>query len=173
MPLVTRTAAAQVKLPRSFICSSRPGRYGSIWVDLAGELDLTVSPQLARTLDQAQSRSDLVVLDLRELTFMDIAGARVIIDAATRARQTGSGLIIARGPIQVDIVFTLTVNPDEVERFDLDPELCPPALGDGYTSRPRTPRPLRRAWRNRGTLPPPAASRRDSTRPVDTQRVPR
>jgi anti-anti-sigma factor len=162
-----------VGLPPSFICLLRPGRYGSIWVDLAGELDLTVSPQLARTLGQAQSRSDLVVLDLRELTFMDIAGAHVIINAATRVRQIGSGLIVARGPVQVDIVFTLIGNPDEVERFDLDPEFCPPALGDGYASPPRTPRPLRRAWLNRGTPPLCETSHRDSTRPVDTQRLPR
>jgi hypothetical protein len=46
-----------------------------------------VSSQLARTLSEAQAHSDLVVLDMRELTFMDTAGAHVIIDAAIKRRQ--------------------------------------------------------------------------------------
>jgi anti-anti-sigma factor len=132
----TSAVTAQTDLPPSFVCAWRAGRYGSIWVDLAGELDLAASAELARTLRETQARSTLVVLDLRELTFMDIAGAHVIADASINAREAARGLIVARGPIQVDMVFTLTGTSEQVELFDLDPEQCTPALSGSLASRP-------------------------------------
>jgi anti-anti-sigma factor len=133
-------------LPPSFVCAWRAGRYDSIWVDLAGELDLAASAELARTLQEAQARSTLVVLDLRELTFMDTAGAHVIVDAGISARKAARGLIVARGPTQVDMVFTLTGTSEQVELFDLDPEQYPPALSDSLARRP-TRRPAHRMLR--------------------------
>jgi anti-anti-sigma factor len=117
----TNAVTARMDLPPSFVCVWRTGRYGSIWVDLAGELDLAASAELARTLRETQARSTLVVLDLRKLTFMDTAGAHVIIDAGISARKAARGLIVARGPTQVDMVFTLTGASEQVELFDLDP----------------------------------------------------
>jgi anti-sigma B factor antagonist len=132
----TNAVAARMDLPPSFVCAWRMGRYGSIWVDLAGELDLTASAELARTLRETQARSTLVVLDLRELTFMDTAGAHVIIEAGISARKAARGLIVARGPTQVDMVFVLTGTSEQVELFDLDPEQCPPAFSDSPGRRP-------------------------------------
>jgi anti-anti-sigma factor len=127
----TNVVTALMDLPPSFVCAWRTGSYGSIWVDLAGELDLTVSAKLARMLHETQTRSNLVVLDLRKLTFMDVVGARVIVDAGISARQVARGLIVARGPIQVDMVFALTGTSEQVELFDLDPVQCPPAVAVG------------------------------------------
>jgi anti-anti-sigma factor len=123
-------------VPPSFVCAWRTGRYGSIWVDLAGELDLTVSAELARMLHKTQVNSNLVVLDLRELTFMGVVGARVIVDAGISARRADRCLLVARGPVQVDMVFALTGTSDQVELFDLDPVQCPPVLGDRSHRRP-------------------------------------
>jgi anti-sigma B factor antagonist len=150
----TNAVTARMDLPPSFVCVWRTGRYGSIWVDLAGELDLAASAELARTLRETQARSTLVVLDLRELTFMDTAGAHVIIDAGISARKAARGLIVARGPTQVDMVFTLTGISEQVELFDLDYEHCPPAFSDSMTHRP-TRRLPRLPWRDRGPLPLP------------------
>jgi anti-anti-sigma factor len=132
----TSAVAAPMDLPPSFVCAWRTGSYGSIWVDLAGELDLMVSAELARMLHATQARSTLVVLDLRELTFMDVAGARVIVDAGISAREAARGLIVARGSVQVDMVFALTGTSDQVELFDLDSVQCPSVLGDGSHRRP-------------------------------------
>jgi anti-anti-sigma factor len=144
-----------------FICSWRLGRFGSLWVDLAGELDLSACPGLERTLEEAQILSSLIVLDMRELTSMDSAGAHVIIDASISARRAGLGLIVARGPTQVDEVFTLTGTPEQVELFDLDREECPPAHNGG----PPVPRPARapprRSWRKCESRPPPDTPRQD------------
>jgi anti-anti-sigma factor len=103
-----------VDLPPSFICTWRLGRFGSLWIDLAGELDPSDCPDLEWMLEKAHTLSNLVVLDMRELTFMDTAGARVIVDASTNARRAGGGLIVARGPSHVDTVFTLTGTAEQV-----------------------------------------------------------
>jgi hypothetical protein len=100
------------------------------------------------------------VLDMRELTFMDTAGARIIVDAGIQARRAGHGLIVARGPSQVDDVFTLTGTAEQVELFDLDSEECPP-VHDGFSAAPRPARgPPNRAWRDTGARPPPGTTRR-------------
>lgn len=149
-----------------FICSWRLGRFGSLWIDLAGELDLAVCPGLERALEEAQILSSLVVLDMRELTFMDRAGARIILDASINARRAGHGLIVARGPTQVDAVFTLTGTAKQVELFDLDRELSPPVHSGGPPApRPAREPPLRvRARRNNEARPPPESPRREHTR---------
>jgi anti-anti-sigma factor len=152
----TNAVTARMDLPPSFVCAWRAGRYGAIWVDLAGELDLAASAELARTLRETQARSTLVVLDLRKLTFMDIAGARVIIDAGIGARKVARGLIVARGPMQVDMVFTLTGTSEQVELFDLDPEQCPPALSDSLTCLPAC-EPPQQSWCD--DIPPETSSR--------------
>jgi anti-anti-sigma factor len=148
-------------LPPSFVCTWRFGRFGSLWVDLAGELDLSGCPRLERTLKEANVLSSLVVLDMRELTFMDSAAAHTVVDASIRARRTGIGLIVARGPSQVDAVFTSTGTAEQVELFDLDREECPPAHR-GLLTAPRPARgPPRRTWRDTETSLHPGAPRRD------------
>jgi anti-anti-sigma factor len=153
----TSAATAQMDLPPPFVCARRTGRYGSIWVDLAGELDLAVAAELARTLRETQACSTLVVLDLRELTFMDIAGAHVIIDAGISARKAARGLLVARGPTQVDMVFILTGTSEQVGFFDLDREHCPPALDDSSGRRSTRGLP---PWRDREIGPPSETPRR-------------
>ena len=57
-----------------------------------------------------------MVLDLRELAFMDCSGAH----ASISARQLGRRLVLVRGPPNVDRMFTLTGSSDAVEIADLD-----------------------------------------------------
>jgi anti-anti-sigma factor len=146
--------------PPSFICTWRFGRYGSLWIDLAGELDRSHCPDLERILEEAQIFSNLVVLDMRELTFMDVAAAHIVIDAGVQARSAGQGLIVARGPSQVDAVFTSTGEAEQVELFDLDREGCPP-VHNGFSTTPLPARgPPPRAWRDTEARPSPGTTRR-------------
>jgi 3-deoxy-D-manno-octulosonic acid (KDO) 8-phosphate synthase len=111
-------------------------------------------------LEETHTYSNLVVLDMRELTFMDIAAAHIIIDASIHARRAGRGLIVARGPSQVDAVFTLTGAAGQVELFGLDREGCPP-VHNGFSAAPRPARgPPNRAWRDTGARLPPGTARR-------------
>jgi anti-anti-sigma factor len=69
---------------------------------LEGELDLASCVVLERELDRAQSsRSRRLMLDLSELTFMDLSGLRVIIAAHRQAERGGKSLVLthARPPI--------------------------------------------------------------------------
>jgi anti-sigma B factor antagonist len=165
---LTNAVTARMDLPPFFICSTRPGRYGSIWVDLAGELDRTASAELEWALRDCQACSTLVVLDLREVTFMDRSGARVIAKASINARRAGRGLIVARGPARVDLVFSLTGTAEQVELFDLDRELSPPVhRGDGHLAPLADHRRPRASWRDSevGRLPGPASE----TTPVEVR----
>jgi anti-anti-sigma factor len=83
-------------------------------------LDLATAPSLEQTLRRAERRARLVVLDLRELTFMDSAGVHVIVNASVRARQARRRLVLVRGPSQVDRVITLAGAADVLEIGDLD-----------------------------------------------------
>jgi anti-sigma B factor antagonist len=105
--------------PAPLECSWRTG-FGATWVRVAGELDLATSPQLQRAVEEARLGARLVVLDLRELAFIDGSGVHAILDAARQARAEGRRLMLVRGPAQVDLVLTLTEARRQLLVFDLD-----------------------------------------------------
>jgi anti-anti-sigma factor len=110
-------------LPPPFACSCTKDGLDAAWVHVGGELDIATTPQLERTLDESQAR--LVVLDLRELAFIDCCGMYAIVRAGIRARQAGRRLVLARVPSNVDRILALTGSSDQVEIGDLDP-VAPP-----------------------------------------------
>jgi anti-sigma B factor antagonist len=99
----------------AFECSSTDGSVGAAWVHVAGELDIAAAPQLSRALRESQVRSRLVVLDLRELSFMDSSGVHAIVDASICAREAGRRLVVLRGPPNVDRMFVLTGTSEVVK----------------------------------------------------------
>jgi anti-sigma B factor antagonist len=120
--VVTSSTAVRSRAgPSRFLCRWQRGAFGAAWVSVEGELDLETSPQLWQTLRDAQLNSRLVVLDLREVAFLDSSGVRVILAAARDARCEGGRLMLVRGPAEVDRRFTLTGASDHVLIFDLDP----------------------------------------------------
>jgi anti-anti-sigma factor len=108
-------------LPPAFVCSWRNGGLDAAWVHVAGELDIATTPQLQLALRESQLQARLVVLDLRGLAFMGSTGVHAIASASIRARQTARRLVVLRGPPNVDRVFRLSGNVDDLEIYDLDP----------------------------------------------------
>lgn len=104
----------------AFGCSWTDGGPEAAWVHVAGKLDLATVPQLERTLREPQLQAGLVVLDLRELRFIDTAGVVAIVHASFCARQAGRRLILLRAPPNVDRMFTLTATCDDLEIGDVD-----------------------------------------------------
>jgi anti-sigma B factor antagonist len=94
-------------------------------VHVAGALDFATLPELVRTLRLPQVQARLVVLDLRELTFISGSGVHAIVNASIRARQAGRRLVLLRGPASVDRMFTVTGSSDVVEIGDVDPVETP------------------------------------------------
>ena len=77
-------------------------------VVLEGELDLATAPTLALELERLEcGRPARVLVDLRGLTFMDLAGMRVLLAAHERARRCGGGFTVVRGPPIVERLMQL------------------------------------------------------------------
>ena len=107
-PVLSNSIAgdADVPLP-TLVCSWTDGGRDAAWVHVAGELNVSTLPQLDRTLRQPQVLARLVVLDLRELEFMDSSGAHALVSHAVRARKAGRRLVFLRGPAIVDGMLAL------------------------------------------------------------------
>jgi hypothetical protein len=58
----------------AFICTWREGGPRAAWVHAAGKLGPADGALLERTLRRAEDQARVVVLDLRELTFIDASG---------------------------------------------------------------------------------------------------
>jgi anti-anti-sigma factor len=106
-------------LPPPFDCSWTSGGLDAGWVHLAGALDIATAPRLERTLREPLLQTHLVVLDMRELAFLDCSGVHAIVDASLRARKAGHRLVLLHGSPNVNRMFTLTGTVDDVEIGDL------------------------------------------------------
>jgi anti-sigma B factor antagonist len=97
------------------------GRDGLTLVALRGELDLSSSPRLAETLEALAGEDRRVVLDLRDLQFMDSTGLAVILRYHQRAKDARFDLVVVRGPEPVDRVFRVTQTDTLLELLDVPP----------------------------------------------------
>jgi anti-anti-sigma factor len=70
-------------------------RDGGVVVAAVGEIDMSTSPQLREALRGPDAEADPVVLDLREVTFMDSSGLGVIVGQNRRAREEGFRFAVA------------------------------------------------------------------------------
>ena len=131
--------------PTSFRCVVQYSIRGAAWIRLSGELDLTSAPQLTHRINKAIARARLIVIDLRQLTFIDAAGLRILTDARTRARAAERRLVLIRGTRQVDRTFTLSGLSDQFEVFDLMPHAASPSAGGRTSGSDPTPQPPARA----------------------------
>lgn len=84
-------------------------------VRVSGELDLAAAPQLRRTLDEARTHARLILLDLRELSFVDCAGLHVILDASSRASAEGARLLLTGASERVESLLELTRTRNRVD----------------------------------------------------------
>ncbi len=75
---------------------------------LEGQLDGASALSLARVLLDAQRAGSVLVLDLSRLSFLDIAGLRVLLDAARRAATAGCDLVLRSPSPDVRRLFRVT-----------------------------------------------------------------
>jgi anti-sigma B factor antagonist len=91
-------------------------------IAVAGELDLATAGELEAGLKTLESaRPDLIVLDLRELEFMDSTGLRTVLAADARARDRGARLVVVRPPGEVERVLQVTRMDEHLELVDEPP----------------------------------------------------
>jgi anti-sigma B factor antagonist len=74
---------------------------GRVRVRLCGELDLASAPRLTECLRRLSERREQVLLDLDELTFIDMSGLRTLLTAAEDASRDGWEFTVTRGSAPV------------------------------------------------------------------------
>jgi anti-sigma B factor antagonist len=87
-------------------------------VTLSGELDIATAPTLEARLGELSQQITQVVLDLRELAFIDSTGLRVVLGLANGLGENRARVVIVRGPEAVQRVFTLTGADRELLMID-------------------------------------------------------
>lgn len=87
---------------------TRP-QQGGVLLTLRGELDMASSPQLERAIATAvRDEPAAVVLDLRELDFIDSTGLRTLISEHERSLKAGRRFALVQGSRQVDRLMSIT-----------------------------------------------------------------
>jgi anti-anti-sigma factor len=75
----------------------------------SGELDIATTPALEQAIKEATAEPGAaLVLDLRELTFMDSTGLRTLAQTNARAEDEGFELAIWRGSRQIERVLEIS-----------------------------------------------------------------
>ncbi len=98
----------QPALPATFTCDVRPDRERVI-VHLCGELDLICAPEVQQALEELLSAGfEHIVVDLRQLRFLDSTGLSALLAANHSGRERGCDLTLIRGPDAVQRIFEIT-----------------------------------------------------------------
>jgi anti-sigma B factor antagonist len=96
-------------------------------VAVSGELDLASGPELEAELDQLSGPDiQLVVIDLRNLDFMDSTGLSILVRAHQRLAGEGAEMGLVRGSQQVQRLLDLTGVAERLRLVDAPEELLDP-----------------------------------------------
>jgi anti-sigma B factor antagonist len=107
----------------NFSVDTRDGSQ-TVVIGVSGELDLASSPALEQELERgAASRAEVVIVDLRNLEFMDSTGLSVLVRAHQRATEKGQRFGVVKGPQQVQRLLSLTGVADRLNLADSPDEL--------------------------------------------------
>ena len=74
----------------------------------AGEIDLATVGLVRDAVDRERQAEEDVVLDLREVSFMDTSGLRYVLEVVDHADRGGFSVQIVRGPAAVQRVFEVS-----------------------------------------------------------------
>jgi len=100
------------------------GEDRAVVIEVSGELDLASSPALEHELEQrVDSGPGTVVVDLRQLEFMDSTGLSVLVRAHQRAIESDRTFAIVKGPPQVQRLLDLTGVAERLNIVDSPEEL--------------------------------------------------
>lgn len=91
---------------------------------VSGELDLASAPALEDELNRSLADgADLVIVDLRELEFIDSTGLGLLIKANRKAEEAGRRFAIVRGQSQVQRLLGVTGIEQRLTLVDSPEEL--------------------------------------------------
>ncbi|MEA2252853.1 MAG: hypothetical protein QOI62_2433 [Solirubrobacteraceae bacterium] len=91
---------------------------GRVVVVPRGELDLATAPELETVLRERLEAGQDVVVDLRELAFMDSTGLRVLVSAHARAGRPGFAVVRPTPGGTVAKLLAIAGVEDQLEMLD-------------------------------------------------------
>jgi anti-anti-sigma factor len=98
---------ALVATPGNFdVHTARTG--SGLLVTPRGEVDLATVDLVRQAVESEWQPDEDVVLDLREVGFMDTSGLRYVLELVERASRDGFGVRLVRGPRAVQRVFEVS-----------------------------------------------------------------
>jgi anti-sigma B factor antagonist len=99
---------------------------GAVEVAFSGELDIAEMPRLEQEFEAIHaSKPPLLVLDLRDLSFIDSSGLRFILETDVRVRREARRVVLIPGPNPVHRIFLIAlldkrlefIGPERVEEL--------------------------------------------------------
>ena len=105
----------------AFACRWRLQGREAASVRVSGEVDMATAPQLGETLREALAHARLVLVDLREMPFMDSSGLRVILDTSARAREQRGRVVLAGVAAQVESLLDVTGTRPHLDLLETRP----------------------------------------------------
>jgi len=92
---------------------------------LAGEVDMSTVGELEKRLkDALEDSPKMVVLDLRQVTFLDSSGLRLILRVNKHQEEMGGRMVLVRGGRRVERVLEITGADRELAQVDDPSELA-------------------------------------------------
>jgi anti-sigma B factor antagonist len=98
-------------------------------VSARGDIDLSTFAKAAAALEAACEGAGVVLLDLREVSFMDTSGLRLVVEEQRRAAAGGYRFGVVPGPAKVRRLFEIAGFAGDDELFVDAPTLL--SGGDG------------------------------------------
>jgi anti-sigma B factor antagonist len=83
-----------------------------------GELDLFTAEAVEEALRARDDSCEVVVLDLRAVTFLDTSGMRLVVEAVHELERAGVRFAVLRGGPEVQRLFVLARLDDRLPFFD-------------------------------------------------------
>jgi anti-anti-sigma factor len=117
------TSPSPSQRPEPFRTELEPHRE-TIMVSVWGEIDIQTTEQLDQQLREVlDSGFKRVVLDLRNVTFLDSSGLRTVLGVHSATRETGVQFALVSGPAPVQRIFSITGTDETllfIEGTDVD-----------------------------------------------------
>jgi anti-anti-sigma factor len=127
-----------------FFCLRHPVKDGSIRIVMVGEFDVATAGRARDVIRRAQDDAAEVICDLGDVSFIDVCGLRVLLDASAHAGGTGARLILVHTPGFVSSALAALGLESELELDSRSPPVphlgpadCAPANRRARTRRVR------------------------------------
>lgn len=98
-------------------------RPGASVVAPAGEIDVATVGEVRARLRECEADAQVLVLDLREVGFMDTSGLQLVFEQQQRSAQSAHDFAVVRGSPRIQRLFDIAGFGDRLRLLDTPDEL--------------------------------------------------